>query len=175
MNKIDQKKESFTLRINAESIDLIKENAHKENVSVNQFINRLLDTAVYWNLHARSAGWIPMPKQILLELIKKSSDAEIEELADKLGKQIAKDILLFTDKKYDVDSWIDFLRIRSQVSGFEFTEHKEDNIIKCIIHHSMGKKWSIWFQRFYNNVMTDMNAKVKFEISENIISMTIQK
>ncbi|MGB9125624.1 MAG: toxin-antitoxin system HicB family antitoxin [Nitrosotalea sp.] len=48
MNKIDHKKESLTLRINAESIDLIKENAHKENVSVNQFINRLLDTAVYW-------------------------------------------------------------------------------------------------------------------------------
>lgn len=175
MNKIDQKKENFTLRIDAKSINMMKEKARKENVSVNQFINKLLDTAIYWNSHAPTAGWIPMPKKILLEMAEKFSNDELEELANKLGKQIAKDILLFTSGEYDIDSWIDFLRIRSLVSGFEFTEHREGNTIKCILHHSMGKKWSVWFQGFYDTVITDMGSKVKFEISENTLSMLIQK
>ncbi|MFZ1076526.1 MAG: toxin-antitoxin system HicB family antitoxin [Nitrosotalea sp.] len=158
-NHNGQKKENFTLRINAELMKEIKEKSSEENVSVNHFISKLLETATYWNIHAPSAGWTPMPRQILLELIDRYSYDEIEALAHKLGKQIARDMLLFTGGKYDVDAWLDFLRIRSDISGFQFSEYRDGNTIKCVLHHAMGKKWAVWFKSFYEIVLNRYEGK----------------
>lgn len=175
LHRNGQKKENFTLRINAELMKAIKEKSTNENVSVNHFISKLLETATYWNMSAPSAGWTPMPKPILLELIDRCSYDEIEVLARKLGKQIARDILLFTGGKYDVDSWLNFLRVRSDISGFQFSEYREGNTIRCVLHHAMGKKWAVWFKSFYENVLIDMKANVVFDVSENTLTMEIRK
>jgi hypothetical protein len=174
-NNNNTKKENFTLRLDAELMKVIKEKSSEKNVSINHFVNELLETATYWNIHAPSAGWIPMPKQILLELIDKNSYNEIEAKAHKIGKQIAKDMLLFTGGKYDVDSWMHFLKIRSDISGFQFSESRDGNTIKCVLHHTMGKKWAIWFKSFYEIVLADMKANVVFDVSENTLAMEIRK
>jgi hypothetical protein len=166
---------NFSLRISEEMMRVIKEKSELENVSVNHVVNNLLESGTSWNIYAPSAGWIPMPKQILFELIERMSYDEIESLANKLGKQIMRDILLITQGKYDLDSFINFLKIRSSVSGFQFSEQMEGNTITIIVHHGMGKKWAIWFRRFYEIVLTDMKLDCLFDISENTFTMIIHK
>ncbi|MDE1770562.1 MAG: hypothetical protein KGI28_08440 [Thaumarchaeota archaeon] len=172
-NHNGNKKENFTLRIDSEIMDVIKAKSDSENVSVNQFVNKLIGLSIYWNTHAPSAGWVPMPKQLLVELIDKMSIDEITTLAHNLGKTIAHDILLFTNNKYDVNSWINFLKFRSAVSGFSFFSQLDGNTISCTIHHGLGRKWTIWFKSFYEIVLLDMGANVTFDVSDNTLIMKI--
>jgi hypothetical protein len=166
---------NFSLRINEEVMRVIKEKSELEKVSVNHVVNNLLENATSWSIYAPCAGWIPMPKQILFELIERLSYDEIESLANKLGKQLMRDILLFTQGKYDFDSFINFLKIRSSVSGFQFSEQREGNTITCVVHHGMGKKWAVWFRRFYEIALTDMKMDCSFDVSENTFTMIIRK
>lgn len=175
INLEKKKMENFSIRINSEIMKIIKEKSTSENASVNYTINQLLDNAIRWDIYAPCAGWIPMPKQILIELIDKCSYEEIVMLAQKLGKQIAHDILLFTQGKYDVNSWLHFLKIRSAISGFQFIEQRENNVIKCILNHGLGGKWTIWFKSFYEIVLKDMKTEVSFDVSENIFTMNIKQ
>ncbi|HJT10077.1 MAG TPA: hypothetical protein VJ771_04770 [Candidatus Nitrosotalea sp.] len=166
---------NFSLRIDEEIFEKIKKLADSENNSVNHVINNLLEKSTIWNIHASSAGWIPMPKMLLMELIEMYSYEQIESLARKLGKEIARDILLFTHCKYDVDSWIDFLKIRASIAGFQFSEQRDGKIISFVLHHGMGKKWTVWFKSFYEMVLLDMKASVSFEVTENTLHAKIQK
>ncbi len=174
-NSNDAKKENFTFRIDPKVMQTIKNRSKIENVSVNQFTNNLLRISTEWNIHASGAGWVPMPKQLLLALIDKFTEDELLELACKKGKEIAQDILLFIDGKYDVDSWINFLRIRASVAGFRYSEQIENNTIKCIIYHGMGKKWSTWFANFYKIVFADLKKHTTFDVGENTIIIIITR
>ena len=171
----DTKKENFTFRIDPKIMQIIKNRSKTENVSINQYTNNLLRTAVEWNIHARAAGWIPMPKQILVELADRLTEDEIPEIAKKKAKEIAQDIILFMEGKYDIDSWLNFMRIRASAAGFQYSEQIEKNKIKCIMHHGLGKKWSLWFTEFYKSVFSDLNKQTVFDVGENTISMTITK
>lgn len=172
---IDTKRENFTFRIDSKIMQIIKDRSKMENVSVNQYVNHLLRGSTEWNIHALTAGWVPMPKQLLLTLIDKFTEDELSQLACKKGKEIAQDILLFIDGKYDVESWINFIKIRAGAAGFRYSEQLENNTTKCIIYHGMGKKWSAWFANFYKTVFDDLKKHAAFEVGENTIIMTITR
>src|SRR5579872_6364874 len=171
----DKKMTNFSLRVDEEIFEKIKKLADSENNSVNHVINNLLEKSIKWNVHSSSAGWIPMPKIFLMELIEMYSYEKIESLAKKLGKPLAHDILLFTLGKYDIDSWINFLKIRASIAGFQFSEQVEGNTVTFVLHHGMGRKWTVWFKSFYEIVLLDMKADVSFDMSENTLIMKIQR
>jgi len=172
---MNDKKENFTFHIDSKIMEIIKNRSKMENVSVNHYVNHLLRFSALWNVHAPSAGWIPMPKQILLALIDKFTEDELLELANKKGKEIAQDILLFIDGRYDVDSWINFIKIRAAAAGFSYSEQIENNTTKCIIYHGMGKKWSAWFANFYKTVFDDLKKHATFEVGENTMCINITR
>lgn len=175
INNGDARKENFTFRIEPKTMQIIKNRSKVENSSINQYVNNLLRISTEWNIYAPSAGWVPMPKQLLLTLVDKFTENELSEISHKKGKEIAQDILLFMDGKYDIDSWVNFLRIRASASGFQYSEQIENNTIRCVIHHGMGKKWSVYFASFYENVFSDLKKHVKFDVAENTIAMIITR
>lgn len=154
---------------------VIKNRSKTENASINQYVNNLLGIAIEWNMYAPTAGWIPMPKHLLLALIEKFTETELTELAQKKGKEIAQDILLFMDGEYTIDSWINFLKVRSSASGFQFSEQIENNVIKCVMYHGLGKKYSVWFASFYKSVFDDLHKHSTFDVGDNAIVMIITR
>lgn len=172
-SEISQKKENLTLRIEPEILEVIKHKAKTENVSINYTVNKMLQTFTEWNKFGPDAGWIPMPKQLLVNLIEKFSEPEILELASKKGNDIAQGILLFMDGEYDLDSWLCFLKNRANASGFRFSEQRGKNSIKCLLHHDLGRRWSLWFKSFYEIVFSNLGKKATFEISDNAIAVIV--
>lgn len=172
-NDFAYKKENLTLRIEPEILEAIKQKSKTEKVSINNIVNKMLQSYTDWNQYAPDAGWVPMPKQLLGHLMEKCSENEISELAHKKGKDIAQDILLFMNGRYDLESWINFLKNRASASGFRFSEQRDRNSIRCLLHHELGRGWSIWFKCFYEIVFTDLGKKVDFEISENTLAIKI--
>ncbi len=161
--------EHATFRINKEILDSLKSLSNEGKVSLNTIVNQILDSHINWDVRAAEVGWVVMLKSGLIQLIKHADRESILKIAKELANTNAKEIALFMRGKYGVNEWISILKDRARMSGFKLKEYRDDNKIKLVQHHEMGKNWSLFFMTYYETVFYELGVKVKSDCTDNSI------
>lgn len=173
--KLPDKNKTVTFRIDAKVLDKIKSHAASEKVTLNSLVNQLLAHAIDWDILAAKAGWIPVPKTLLMAWFDKMDEKTILSVSEEKGKNVSRDMLYAMRGKYDVWEWTSVLKSRAKAAGFKFTEIDDKNEIKFIMKHDMGMKWSKHFKTFYEAAFRELGCSVKFDLTENTIIYKIDK
>ncbi len=169
-----KKNESITFRIDSQVLDKLRTLSEQERISLNTLVNQILSHYIEWGINSVKAGWVPMPKEALIELIDHLDDKVIPDIACKLAKKAAKDNLLIMRNKYNLEEFIAFLKTRARVSGFTLSITRENDQLTCIMQHNMGMKWSLFFKSVYQCVLNDLGHPVTFDICENTLVLNIK-
>ena len=159
--------EHTTFRINKETLDSLKSISKEGKMSLNTFVNQILESHINWDVHAAEVGWVVMLKSGLIQLIKHADRESIINIAKELAYTNAKEIALFMRGKYGVNEWISILKDRARMSGFKLKEYRDDNKITLVQHHEMGENWSLFFMTYYETVFYELGVKVKSDYTEN--------
>ena len=97
------KSENFTIRIDPKVLGTIRSYAKSQRTTVNAAINELLSQSVEWDITAARAGWLPIPKEIIIKIFERIPENELLELGSKYGKKATREMLLTMRGKGDVD------------------------------------------------------------------------
>lgn len=166
---------SFTIRLDTKILKNLKSYAKKENSSTNSVINQLLTQAVDWDISAARAGWVPVPKSILVEVLNRLSDEELNNISKKQVKTVLHDMLLTMRSGDTVADWISIIRSRAKASNFHYTEIDETNYIQIVLRHDLGQKFSCYLKAFQKNAFNELGCKVRTKHTSNTLSLIIDK
>lgn len=172
-NGLHNKSNVMSLRIDHDIAQALKEQARVDRISLNVLVNNVLQNYVEWDRDARRAGFIPITKDLLTSVIDKVPDEDIEEIIEHT-KDIIKAQIIYMEKRYDVKSFLHWLRNRCRASGFSAKEFYQNDILICIIQHELGWKWSVYFKALIRTVLDDLiQSKVDFDISSSMLIFRI--
>lgn len=171
----DPKNQSITLRINSNVLEKIRRHAEYESTTLNATANQLFTHAVDWTIPAARAGWVPIPKKILMAIVDNLDEDTLQAVATEVGKTVPKDMLLIMRGNIGVNQWVSVLRSRARAAGFSYQEEVTTDAIKTVTKHDMGMKWSIWFKAFYQSYFEELGCAVKFSATDSTIVCEIQK
>ena len=169
------KSENITIRLNSDLLQLLRSYAKTKNASLNSTITSLLIHSINWDVPAARAGWVPLPKRILMAIIDEFDEKTIQKLAEHVGRTIPREVSITMRGKISVKEWVSILKDRANASGFSYQEQEEGNAIKFITKHDMGMKWSLWFKTFYGTYFSEIGCKPRFTITDNTIVYEIDK
>lgn len=146
------------LRIPSNLLESLKDEAAKDDVSVNSFIITVLRKYTSWGRFQERLGFMPLHKSMILTMLDKLTPEEIEEIGRMQKDQTIRDFLLF-ESGYNLKSFMKWIELRCKVLGFELLAKQETNpdpSVFVMIHHNMGENWSLYYKGMFSAVLQEL-------------------
>lgn len=129
-----------------------------------------------WYSNAGKAGFLPVTRSLLVELLKKHSDKDISEIARSVAKETTKDIVLILRKQYNTESFLDVIETSIKASNYPYRHEVNDTMHTFIIQHDMGKKWSIYLADLYQSMIEEFDVRrMNYDLTDNTASFSIDE
>jgi len=161
--------DSVTFRLNSSVLKKLEEKADQQKTSLNVLVNQILSSYVEWEMDSVKAGWIPTQRSVLTKVMEVLDEKDISGIAAKAADASAKNAILFMYGKYDLESFLTYIRTSAQRSGFNVKEYDNERNLEMVIQHDMGWKWSIFFKYYYEKILHDLQMRAIFDYTENML------
>lgn len=154
---------TVTFRIDKIVLDRIRAEASRHDISLNSFLNQILREFTEWDMFMPDAGSIPVAKPMVVQMFQKMSKDEIQDMANKIGKNAIEDTVLFMKGSIDLDSFLKWLETPMKKCSVDINHIVDNNKDTYIMKHDLGENWAL-----YNKTMLDTIFRELFERSLNI-------
>jgi hypothetical protein len=140
-----------TIRIDRELDDALYKDARENDINENALISSILVKYIEWDRYAKKIGRVTLPKEVLKSFIESTDINKLEFAAKEYAASTPKDIIVFTYKKFDIESILLHLSLLGKYSGaFKYElqiEHERQYTIT--MHHDFGEKFSYWLEQAF--------------------------
>jgi hypothetical protein len=151
--------ESITFRIEKPVLYELRKEAQGKLESVNTLANQIFKKYICWYSHAAEAGMMYCPKPLLIRIMNKLSEQDINQIADEYMKYEFCVIANMLSGEYSISSFLNNIESWMSASDIHYRHTVYDNVHTYIIQHEMGKRWSYFFEKFFKTVFNDMKLK----------------
>lgn len=159
-----------TVRIDDDVEKLLVEYAEKNGISVNLLIERALRKHAEWQVYASKFGFLDTPLSLYNRIMGLLSPEQAMELGIWVGRNFAKDFILFWFKKIDFNSTIKSFELlgSSYARFFEFI-HEDDGLVHTmILKHDRGTNSSILWDQVVKYVFGELvRMRVETEVTSD--------
>ena len=170
-----RKTEVVSLRMPSDRIDQIKQDAKKRKISFNALANIIFDEYFDFDIYARSAGYMTLPKKTVRALVDTLDDGEIVKIAEGPTKSGFIDLIYMMKGKFTLQSALNTFLAWIRNSHFTYIDRFENDTRIITVNHNMGKKWSLLLQEVITTALSDLPASVKFEIRMDVLIIRIRE
>ncbi|MBI4257963.1 MAG: hypothetical protein HY619_03315 [Thaumarchaeota archaeon] len=166
---------TFTLRLDQDILNALRDEAGRQGISVNVLVNRHLRKYVDWGRFAERYGMISMSKNALRRLIRSIPDETLRSLAMEGGKEGPIDLILFMWGEVTLENAIKLIHFFAEHQGIgDLEERAENGDKRFVIHHDMGPKRSIYIEAFFKSMFKSLfNYLPKFDSTHRSVAFTI--
>ena len=146
-----------TFRLDQDVDEALKQISEEEGESVNVIANRTLRKFVEWDRPAEKIGMMPMSRQLLIRMMDTQTLDEARSLGSWVGIDIIEPEVRYLHAEMNLDSFIRLLDLLSRYSGrFRFDHTVAGKKHVMVIHHSMGPKWSAFYEGAGSRVLKEL-------------------
>ena len=174
-DSLKRRTKSTTYRLPEDMLQDLDAIAKQEEVSQNVLVKQILDSYLRWDIHAAKAGWVVMPRPVLMNIINELDEKKIIKIASDTAKIAHKGIVLLMQGKYDFDHWVQIIRDRSKKSGFYLKESTSNGKTTLIMRHDLGEKWSIFFKAYYQVMLHSLELAPTFDYTDSMLVVTVER
>jgi hypothetical protein len=162
---------SVTFRFDNDILNQLRSEANEKRISLNTLASQIFQTHVEYDRYAAKGGMVSFPKSLLIRIMDRLSEFEVDELSEYIAKNDFKEMTLLVKNEYSLPAFLDMIESWLRVSGFGYRRDFKDSIQTFVIQHDMGRRWSRYFERLIISVFEDLNEKKPiFNINENSIA-----
>lgn len=155
-----KKTEVTSFRLESGMLSELRKIAENEKISLNTLSAQIFDQYLNWNYAATKAGFVPLPKTMLVKVFDKINNSEILDIADYVVEERMKSLMLVVRRAYTIEDFMKGLTYWSKVSNFHFSHvEKSDKTHQYIIQHDMGKKWSFYYRHVFEKTFAQLGVK----------------
>ena len=171
---LSRKTEVVSLRVPSEKVDTIKRLAASRKVSFNVLVNQILDEYFDFNVYAKSAGYITLPRKTIISLLELADQRMLDHVGSPTKTALAELVYLIKGK-FTLQSFLNTFFAWLRDSRFVYSDHFENGSRTVSVNHNMGKKWSLLLKEVVGAIMDELHAPVRFEVLPNILIFSIRE
>lgn len=166
------------VRLPPDLLSLLKEEALRKGNSVNSVIVTVLKKYSDWWRFQERLGFMPLHKSMIVQMLDKISDEDAEKIGQTQKDQTIKDFIFFSEFGYGLKTFIWWIKLRSEVLGFQFVIRQENDGMFILINHGMGSKWSHYYKGMFEAVLQELleppyYKDIRFNLTDSSFSVTI--
>lgn len=169
-----QKKVSVTFRIVPEDMSELRKESKKKGISANSLVSQIIRQHVAWHSRSSDAGQISISKHTFRMFLEALDVEKIIDIAQTVGKKKFKSIILMLRGEFTLDSWLDFMEMWAQTSGFAFRRESKDGKQNILIQHDLGNTYSIFLRELYNAVFLELGVKIDIQITDESVIIQLE-
>ena len=160
---------TITFRIDADTIDKLRAESTRHDVSLNTSVNKILKRYVQWDMFEPQAGTMPLAKPVVAELLAIMSKEQITNFAKNIAKTAVQDILLVMKGKIDLDSFLSWFETLMNKAFIEInhTLENNDSTHRYTVKHNLGENWALLIKSLLQIIFNDV-----FGIRIDIINLS---
>lgn len=164
----------ITFRLSEKLVDELRKVSADSKVSLNTLVGQIFNEYLDWHVNAAKAGFIPVRRKLVSEMIEKLSDEDIMHMAEYMAKKEIKDVILLLRNEYNITSVLDVLETWLKVSGYTYIYKDSNGTRSYVIQHDMGKKWSFYIASLFKFLAQELEVKKsEFDFTENTVALNI--
>ncbi len=166
--------ESVTLRFDKNILNSLRKEAKDKQISLNTLLSQIAIQHLGWHAHAVKAGFITVRKGKIVKMLEKISEKDIVEIAEYIAKKESKDFIMMLRNEYSITSALEVIETWIKIAGYSYRHEVRGSQHSYIIHHDMGRKWSLYLREQYRFIFEDFGLpRVDFDASENSLSFKV--
>jgi len=174
METIKRKTRSVSYRIDVRVLEEIGREAGFNETSANILVNQVLRKFVEFDRYQQRLGVIPVPKQLLMDIIIGCDDREIKFLAGRTFR-ILKDSVIFMQKRQDLEAFLHVLEEYVKDAGIASDHIIDGTKHTFVIQHDMGLKWSEFTKELLTIIFEKLaDKRADFELTESCVIARIE-
>ena len=163
--------EPITARIEKEILDRLRQEARGNEQSLNSLITLIFKHHVDWHTNATKAGFVTVRRALILRTLEKLTEKDVIDIAVYIGKNEARSFIFLLRNEYNITSAIDVFETWIKISGYPYRHDVHYGKHSFVIHHEMGKKWSIYLLEQDRVVFEEFGIKIyDTELDNNMLA-----
>jgi hypothetical protein len=170
---------SITLRFRSDILIKLKHEAAQKRISLNTLASQVFSSHAEYDAYASTSGMISIPKSLLIIMMNKLEEKEVEKLSEHIVKNEMKDLTLLLRGEHNLTSFLQTIESWLRVSGFQYSYHTADHDRnhRLVIQHEMGRRWSLYFEKLFRFVFTELSLPnaPEFEVTDNVIAFKVRQ
>jgi hypothetical protein len=164
-----QTTEGVTFRIPSSSINQLREESKKKQVSLNTLVNQILKDHLDWHTFAAPARLYYVPRSTMSVILGKLTEKEISELAIDIAKRNV-DTALLLRGEFTLSSFLNILENWMRISSFAYKHEVTNEVHNFLIQHDMGRNYSLFMKDIIRYTLEEMfERKSEFTITDNTV------
>lgn len=165
-----QTTEGITFRIPSSSINQLREESKKKQVSLNTLVNQILKDHLDWHTYAAQARMFHVPRSTFSRIVDHLTEEELSKHAVIIAKKDFVDIGLLLKGEFTLPSFLNILKNWSRISSFPYKYEVNNDVHNFIIQHDMGRNFSFLVKELYRYVLEEMfERKSDFTITDSTV------
>ena len=120
--------EGITFRIPSSSINLLREESKKKQVSLNTLVNQILKDHLDWYTYAAQARMFHVPRSTFSRLVDNLTEEELSKFVVTIAKKDFVDIGLLLRGEFTLLSFLNILENWSRISSIPYKQKINDDI-----------------------------------------------
>lgn len=151
--------EPSTFRLNRKLLEELKAESRQKDISLNSLVNQIIKAHIDWHARAAAAGFIPIRRELIRELLEYLDEKEIDDLAHRVVKHLTSTAMMVILRKGDGNSVVELLERWIRISGLSYSLEVEGSSRTYVIQHDMGRKWSYYLARLFEEVAFELKIE----------------
>ncbi len=164
--------EVMCIRVDHTLAEELRNEAEYVNISLNVLVNHIFRRYVEWDRDAGKLGFVPITKELFTSLMEKLSESQIEQMAAVSVMNMA-DIVIYMQKKFDLQAVMQWLDQLCKVSGFAKKHVMNNSLHTFIVQHDLGLKCSIYFKTVFQMIFNKLQKTIDPDITPQSIAFTV--
>src|SRR5438445_6287398 len=162
-----------SFRISGKNLDKLKAQAQSRGVSLTTLVNEIFTDYLQWDITATKAGWVVVLAEVLKDLMNELDEKTLYKIAKRTADS-TRDVRLMMTGDDTIDGFFSILRNRLRKSGISYMESSEKGMIKFIIHHNMGKKWSFFYKVQHERMLQNLGRPATLDFTESTLIINVK-
>ena len=168
----------FSSRVGEEWLEILREEAQRQGLSVNSLINKILESYCQHYRWVEHFSSINITRPTLKKIVSCCSDDNLKEIAKTSGSIGTKDALRTMGMSPTYDNVMLFIgsNMGKYSNWFQFNGYTRNRKDVIHLHHEMGKKWSLFTATQVSTVIESIIHKTATtEIFDNSATIKIKQ
>lgn len=163
--------EPFTSRIEKQVLEKLRDEATQKDQSLNSLVSQIFRQYVDWHNNAAKAGFTSVRRGLVIKMIDKLSEKDVIEIAEYVAKNESRSFIFLLRNQYNITSAIDVLETWIKIAGYPYRHDVQYGHHSFLIHHEMGKKWSLYLQTQYELIFQSFGITMyDKEMDDNMLA-----
>ena len=154
----------LTLRLQSDLLEILKQNAHKKDLTLNAMISNILHKNIAYDETVNVLPNMIIPNVLFYSIVSKIPESEMGDIV-KEGPRIVKKHFDILGLQYKIDHVIYnyFVMLGKYCNWFEFSHKVSGNNYRLVFCTGNNHKWSVFVQQYVHAILESLKIIISNE------------